>query len=156
MKKFKIKATLGITPSVALNYKEASRFITRGASELFQLDIMEKAYTYDQIEQVTFVFKQPSGKILAYDMFETFGDPASINDSFSHVFGPDYNYIALNLKSSETAKFEPTKQGSVVLYEIAISIDGDDELENQIYTIVESQPNIAVIDSAYGEYIGDH
>ena len=153
---FRIKATIGLVPPDALDYKEAQQYITRGATETFTLDIYEKAYTFDQIEQVTFAYKQVDGTIISYDMYQIFGDQDSINDRFKHFSGPEYDYITLTLESKETAKFKATKPGQVVLCEIAISIDSDDQDENhQVYTTIEQQPNIGVIDSIYGELIGD-
>lgn len=164
MRNFNINTTIGVCPSRAVGQKKASIFITRGANANLSFDIMNKAYTFDQIEQCIFILKQPSGNIISYKMYPT----AEAHDSednliemdshFKHIYGVNYNYINLSLKPQETANFELTYENKLIEFEVVVIIDGDDNNifgTNESHTTIEVQPLISTIDSIYSKVIGD-
>lgn len=153
MRNFKINTTLGVVPSRAASGKKASYFITRGSTANLTFDLSFKAYTFDQIEQLTFLLKEPSGKILKYELYD---DQGEMNPKFAHQMGVNFNYINLKLEPRETANLELTKNKAPIEFEVVIKIDGDDfDPNKKEYTQIETQPSIGTIDSIYGQVIGE-
>ncbi len=153
MRNFKIHTTLGVVPSEAAARKKASYFITRGATAILTFDMIAKAYTFDQIEQLTFLLKEACGKIIEYKMYD---DNQQMNQKFKHHSGIDYDYVGLTLEPEETANLKPTRNCAPIDFEVVVKIDGDDaDPDRDEYTQIETQPAIGVIDSVYGQLIGD-
>jgi len=153
MRNFRIDTTIGVVPSIASKRKKASYFITRGATANITFDLAFKAYTFDQIEQLTFLLKEPSGKILKYEMYD---ENQEMNPAFSHQFSINYNYVNLKLEPAQTATLELTAGKAPIDFEVIVKIDGDDNDPNRKeYTQIEVQPSIGTIDSIYSQVIGD-
>lgn len=153
MRNFKIHTTLGVVPSEAAARKKASYFITRGSTAILTFDLISKAYTFDQIEQLTFLLKEACGPITKYEMYL---DGQQMSPKFKHHTGIDYNYVSLTLEPEETANLKPTKNKAPVEFEVVVKIDGDDaDPDKEEYTQIETQPAIGVIDSVYGQLIGE-
>lgn len=153
MRNFKIDTTLGVCPSKATLTKRASIFITRGTTSNITFDIKHKAYTFDQIEQLTFILKQPSGTMLTFTMYDTEGN---MDPHFTHLVGTNYNYINYRFSPEESLMLELTSKNNFIEFEVAIEIDGDDaDPMRPAYVSVEKQPLIGTIDSLYSKIIGD-
>ena len=153
MRNFKINTTLGVVPSMAASRKKASYFITRGSTATLTFDLAFKAYTFNQIEQLTFLLKEPSGKISKYEMYDAQGE---MNLKFKHQMGVNFNYVSLTLDPKETAALELTKNKTPIEFEVVVKIDGDDfDPNKKEYTQIETQPSIGTIDSLYGQLIGE-
>ena len=156
MRNFDIHTTLGVVPSMASKKKKAFYFITRGSSATLTFNLMNRAYTFDQIEQLTFLLGNPNGKILKYNAFNESGE---LNPNCKHwedLEGHEYNYVSMILSPEQTALLEVTNSYNLVKFEIAVTIDGDDEdPDGQPYTQIEEQPLVGVIDSIYSHTIGD-
>jgi len=153
MRNFKINTTLGVVPSMAAQRKKASYFITRGSTATLTFDLSFKAYTFSQIEQLTFLLKEPSGRISSYVMYN---DEQVMNPKFKHQMGVNFNYVSLTLDPQETANLELTQNKAPIEFEVIIKIDGDDfDPNKKEYTQIETQPSIGTIDSIYSQLIGE-
>lgn len=153
MRNFKINTTLGVVPSMAAQRKKASYFITRGSTATLTFDLSFKAYTFNQIEQLTFLLKEPSGRISSYVMYN---DEQVMSPKFKHQMGVNFNYVSLTLDPQETANLELTQNKAPIEFEVIIKIDGDDfDPNKKEYTQIETQPSIGTIDSIYSQLIGE-
>ena len=153
MRNFKINTTLGVVPSMAAQRKKASYFITRGSTATLTFDLSFKAYTFSQIEQLTFLLKEPSGRISSYVMYN---DEQVMNPKFKHQMGVNFNYVSLTLDPQETANLELTQNKAPIEFEVIIKIDGDDfDPNKKEYTQIETQPSIGTIDSIYSQLFGE-
>ena len=125
-------------------------YITRGASAELIYPLYDKVFRFEDIEQVTFTFKQ--GKTVSwFTMFETAGDNTIETDShFYHFDNEDYGAIIFNLDNNETKQF---KAGIPVEYEIAIKLNTDSfaTLGGKDSIIIEPQHPIEVRDSLYSQ-----
>ena len=140
MRNFKINTTLGVVPSMAAQRKKASYFITRGSTATLTFDLSFKAYTFNQIEQLTFLLKEPSGRISSYVMYN---DEQVMSPKFKHQMGVNFNYVSLTLDPQETANLELTQNKAPIEFEVIIKIDGDDfDPNKKEYTQIETQPSI--------------
>jgi hypothetical protein len=123
-------------------------YITRGASAELVYPLYDKVFRFEDIEQITFTFKQ--GKTVSwFTMFETAEDKTIQTDPrFYHFDNEDYAAIIFNLDSEETKQFKP---GVNIEYEVAIKLNTDSyaSLSNKDSIIIESQHPIAVVDSLY-------
>jgi hypothetical protein len=138
-----IYATLHTAPSKR-NHAHEMIYITRGASAELIYPLYDKVFRFEDIEQVTFTFKQ--GKNLQwYTMFAADG---TTDSHFYHFDNEDYAAIIFNLDSEETKQFKP---GVNIEYEVAIKLNTDSyaSLSNKDSIIIESQHPIAVVDSLY-------
>ena len=151
MRNFKIDTTIGVVPSKAILTKRPAIYLTRGTTANITFDIKHKAYTFDQIEQVTFILKQPSGEILYFNMYD---DEKNMDPHFSHLIGTNYNYINYKFQPAETLMLELTEGKTPIEFEVAVVIDGDDANPGrQTYTNIEKQPLIGTIDSLYSKLL---
>lgn len=145
-----IYATLRTTPSCQHTHEVI--YITRGASAELIYPLYDKVFRFEDIEQITFTFKQ--GKNLYwYSMFEPVtdtGGKATINtDShFYHFDNDEYGAIMFNLDSEETKQFKPN---ALIEYEIAIKLNTDSfaNLGGKDSIIIEPQHPIEVRDSLF-------
>lgn len=153
MRNFNIHTTLGVVPSMASKRKKASYFITRGSTANLTFDLSFKAYTFSQIEQLTFILKEPSGKLLTYNMYN---EAKEMNPNFKHQMSINYNYVSLTLTPEQTSQLELTNDRHLIDFEVVIKIDGDDNNpDREEYTQIETQPSIGTIDSLYSQVLGE-
>lgn len=145
-----IYATLRTTPTC--NHTHEVIYITRGASADLVYPLYDKVFRFEDIEQLTFTFKQ--GKNVSwFEMFditqdEEGKDVVSIDPHFYHFESPDYEAISFNLDTVETKAF---KAGCPVEYEIAVKLNTDSfaSLGGKDSIIIEPQHPIEVRDSLY-------
>jgi hypothetical protein len=145
-----IYATLRTTPTCSHTHEVI--YITRGASAELMYPLYDKVFRFEDIEQLTFTFKQ--GKNVSwFEMFditqdEEGKDVVSIDPHFYHFENPDYETISLNLDTVETKAF---KAGCPVEYEIAVKLNTDSfaSLGNKDSIIIEPQHPIEIRDSLY-------
>lgn len=145
-----IYATLRTTPSCQHTHEVI--YITRGASAELIYPLYDKVFRFEDIEQITFTFKQ--GKNLYwYSMFEPVTDAegkTTINtDShFYHFDNDEYGAIMFNLDSEETKQFKPN---ALIEYEIAIKLNTDSfaNLGGKDSIIIEPQHPVEVRDSLF-------
>ena len=125
-------------------------YITRGASAELIYPLYDKVFRFEDIEQITFTFKQ--GKTVNwFTMFETAEDKTIKTDThFYHFDNEDYGAIIFNLDNNETKQF---KAGIPVEYEIAIKLNTDSfaTLGGKDSIIIEPQHPIEVRDSLYSQ-----
>jgi hypothetical protein len=128
-------------------------YITRGASAELVYPLYDKVFRFEDIEQITFTFKQ--GKTVSwFTMFETAEDNTIKTDPrFYHFDNEDYGAIIFNLDNTETKRF---KAGIPVEYEIAIKLNTDNldsfaALGGKDSIIIEPQHPIEVRDSLYSQ-----
>lgn len=125
-------------------------YITRGASAELIYPLYDKVFRYEDIEQITFTFKQ--GKSVNwFTMFETVEDKSIKTDPhFYHFNNEEYEAIIFNLDNNETKQF---KAGVLVEYEIAIKLNTDSfaTLGGKDSIIIEPQHPIEVRDSLYSQ-----
>lgn len=143
-----IYATLRTTPTC--NHTHEVIYITRGATAELIYPLYDKVFRFEDIEQVTFTFKQ--GKtIYWYSMFTPDEDGTVETDShFYHFNNAEYGAIIFNFDSEETKQF---KAGLPVEYEIAIKLntDGFVSLGGKDSIIIEPQHPIEIRDSLYSK-----
>ena len=143
-----IYATLRTTPTC--NHTHEVIYITRGATAELIYPLYDKVFRFEDIEQVTFTFKQ--GKtIYWYSMFTPGEDGTVETDShFYHFNNAEYGAIVFNLDSEETKQF---KAGLPVEYEIAIKLNTDSfvSLGGKDSIIIEPQHPIEIRDSLYSK-----
>ena len=143
-----IYATLRTTPTC--NHTHEVIYITRGATAELMYPLYDKVFRFEDIEQVTFTFKQ--GKtIYWYSMFTPSEDETVDTDShFYHFNNEEYGAIIFNFDSEETKQF---KAGLPVEYEIAIKLNTDSfvNLGGKDSIIIEPQHPIEIRDSLYSK-----
>lgn len=143
-----IYATLRTTPTC--NHTHEVIYITRGATAELIYPLYDKVFRFEDIEQVTFTFKQ--GKtIYWYSMFTPGEDGTVETDShFYHFNNAEYGAIVFNLDSEETKQF---KARLPVEYEIAIKLNTDSfvSLGGKDSIIIEPQHPIEIRDSLYSK-----
>lgn len=145
-----IYATLRTTPSC--NYTHEVIYITRGASAELIYPLYDKVFRFEDVEQVTFTFKQ-GRNVYWYSMFETVkdeeGNESIITDHhFYHFNNAEYGAVTFNFDSEETKQF---KAGLPVEYEIAIKLNTDSfaNLGGKDSIIIEPQHPIEIRDSLF-------
>jgi hypothetical protein len=143
-----IYATLRTTPTC--NHTHEVIYITRGATAELIYPLYDKVFRFEDIEQVTFTFKQ--GKtIYWYSMFTSGEDETVETDShFYHFNNAEYGAIVFNFDSEETKQF---KAGLPVEYEIAIKLNTNSfaSLGGKDSIIIEPQHPIEIRDSLYSK-----
>lgn len=141
-----IYATLHTHPTC--NAAHEVIYITRGATAELIYPLYDKAFRFEDLEQVTFTFKQ--GKtIYWYSMFtSTEGGGREVDSHFYYFNNDEYASIIFNLDSDETKQFKPNIP---VEYEIAIKLNTDSfvNLGGKDSTIIEPQHFIEVRDSLF-------
>ena len=143
-----IYATLRATPTC--NHTHEVIYITRGATAELMYPLYDKVFRFEDIEQVTFTFKQ-GRTIYWYSMFTSGEDGAVETDShFYHFNNAEYGAIIFNFDSEETKQF---KAGLPIEYEIAIKLNTDSfvNLGGKDSVIIEPQHPIEVRDSLYSK-----
>lgn len=141
-----IYATLHTHPTCNATHEVI--YITRGATAELIYPLYDKAFRFEDIEQVTFTFKQ--GKtIYWYSMFTPVeGGEHNLDSHFYYFNNAEYAAITFNLDSEETKQFKPNIP---VEYEIAIKLNTDSfvNLGGKDSTIIEPQHFIEVRDSLF-------
>lgn len=141
-----IYATLHTHPTC--NAAHEVIYITRGATAELIYPLYDKAFRFEDLEQVTFTFKQ--GKtIYWYSMFTaTEGGGREVDSHFYYFNNDEYASVIFNLDSEETKQFKPNIP---VDYEIAIKLNTDSfvNLGGKDSTIIEPQHFIEVRDSLF-------
>ena len=142
-----IYATLHTAPTCC-DHTHEMIYITRGASAELVYPLFDKTFNFDDIEQVTFTFKQ--GKELYWYTLYTESERAGlVVDSHFYVFETEeYSALIFNLDAEETKQFKPNV---LIEYEIAIKLNTDSfaSLSNKDSIIIEPQHPIRVVDSLY-------
>ena len=145
-----IYATLHTHPTCNVTHEII--YITRGATAELIYTLYDKTFRYEDIEQITFTFKQGKN-IYWYSMFETVKDAEGntvINKDphFYHFNNEEYGAIIFNLDSEETKQFKPN---ILIDYEIAIKLNTDSfaTLGGKDSMIIEPQHPIEVRDSLF-------
>lgn len=141
-----IYATLHTHPTCKATHEVI--YITRGATAELIYPLYDKVFRFEDIEQVTFTFKQ--GKtIYWYSMFTAAEDnKREIDTHFYHFDNDEYAAITFNLDSEETKQFKPNIP---VEYEVAIKLNTDSfvNLGGKDSMIIEPQHFIEVRDSLF-------
>lgn len=141
-----IYATLHTHPTC--NATHEIIYITRGATAELIYPLYDKAFRFEDIEQITFTFKQ--GKtIYWYSMFTPAeGNTREIDTHFYYFDNDEYAAITFNLDSEETKQFKPNIP---VDYEVAIKLNTDSfvNLGGKDSMIIEPQHFIEVRDSLF-------
>ena len=109
MPRIDIKTILGFTPPCP---KHELLVITRGATASIDYNLFDKVYDIENIDQMTFIFKQDK-KIISFNLIEYF------KITKDTVVEPDKNYykrVEADLQSSTDFAFEPivTIEGSSI------------------------------------------
>jgi hypothetical protein len=141
-----IYATLHTHPTCPHTHEVIS--ITRGASAELVYPLQDKVFKFEDIEQITFTFKQGK-KITWYTMFETGEDGAvTIDSHFCHFDNDEYDTIIFSLDTNETKQF---KADILMEYEIAIKLNADsfETPGGKDSVIIEPQHPIEVRNSLY-------
>jgi hypothetical protein len=142
-----IYATLHTVPTKCIKPHKMI-YITRGASAQLTYPLFDKVFKVEDIEQITFIFKQ-GRDVWSYPMFEGLElGTVSVNPRFHLLELEDDSAIIFNLYSEDTKQFKP---GINIEYEIAIKLNTDSSafVGKQDSIIIEPQHPIAIVDSLY-------
>lgn len=145
-----IYATLRATPTHVPTHEVI--YITRGASAELIYPLYDKVFRFEDVEQVTFTFKQ-GRNVYWYSMFESVKDEEGLetiqtDPHFYHFNNAEYEAVTFNFDSEETKQFKP---GIPVEYEIAIKLNTDSfaNLGGKDSIIIEPQHPIEIRDSLF-------
>jgi len=160
MRNFKIITTLNIVPTKKLTkywYK-----VTRGTSTNFMFDLVDRAYNFEDIVQLSYRFVSKTGQMIHYDMYiynylKDGTIEAIFNDEyFEHVKGYStdleqeipYEYVNLKLTGNDTNEFWLANKDNPLNFEVAVTINNNvnKDTENN-YTYIEKQLPVIVLDS---------
>ncbi len=153
MDELKIKTIVGVCPPDApiIPSDEYVRYISRGATVVFEFDLDQKAYTFNDIEQLSFLFKQYN-KLLKYDLYT---EGKVLNPLFCFDYD-DYNeviIIKLRLPAEETVKFKKTTKENLIPCEVMIHLNSNEDYNQDETTILENLPPLNVTDTLYGKFL---
>lgn len=143
-----IYATLHTAPTCR-NIHHDIIYITRGASAELVYPLYDKVFRYEDIEQITFTFKQGKN-ITWFSMMDTTEEGTTIDPHFYYFNNEEYASIFFNLDNLETKQF---KAGIPVEYEITIKLNTDSfaTLGGKDSIIIEPQIPLEVRDSLYSK-----
>lgn len=150
-----IKTTLGKNKNCCCNISSVFKYITRGETALFEIDLEEKVYALEDIYQMTFMFKQGS-TIWKFDLYD------KDNNSLNKEFNIDNNVITLTLSPAITTQFSETgyennDEYDLINYEIATILDINNGVaEASDAVLIEPQYLIGVKDSIYASTLKKH
>ena len=118
--------------------------VDRGATADLSFTFFDKVYTYQQLKQLTFMFKYDVDKLSYFKFFDEQGnpDPGSPEDGYALSYDEDADTIYLELKPNFTINFPVERP---VEYEIAVELKDDDDV------IIERQPALWPVATLYGE-----
>lgn len=128
-------------------------YLIRGATGVLKFDLTDKQYSFNDIDQATFIFKQGS-TLFDFDLYDIDVETGekTLNNHFKHEYDPEYDYISFILTVDDTLEFKPTAMP--MQYEVAVSLITDQNIQiNQDTTIIEEQPKVIVKDSLYGDLL---
>ena len=160
MSNLDIRTTLGLETCCTGTTIQPATFITRGSSFSMTFDLSSKAYTFDQLEQLIFIFGKLGDIQASFKMYEVMplhGEIGVLDSHFAHTILGTQDYITLTLTAEDTTKLDLTQPGDWLDCEVVVQIDGDDlsTEERPMTTIIEKQPALGVIDSLYSHLLGD-
>lgn len=147
-----IYATLHIHPTHRSTHEMI--YITRGASAELMYMLYDRNLTLDDVEQITFTFKQ--GRNTQWcSMFDFTTDEEGklekkVDSHFNSFYSEDYGTVILfNLDSEETKQLKP---GILVEWEVAVKLNTDSFASSgKDSTIIEPQHPIAIRDSLFSQ-----
>jgi len=160
MRNFRIVTTLNVVPTK--NLTEYWYKLTRGTSTNIMFDLIDRAYNFDDIVQLTYRFTNKDKQIIFYNMYTYLyhkdgSIEAIFNDKyFEHVTGYSvigdeevpYEYINLKLSGDDTNNFWLADKKAPVLFEIVVTLNNHlskDTKDN--YTVIEKQLPVLVFDN---------
>lgn len=121
--------------------------IDKGGTAVFGFYFINKTYTFEDLKQLTFMYKYGSDKMLYFSLFdEETGeiDPGSPEAGYSFEYDKVADAVFLELKPKLTDRFPAERP---VEYEIAVKINDDDVL-------IERQPIVWPVDTLYSQIEG--
>lgn len=124
--------------------------ITRGASATFSFSFLNKDYTFEKASQIIFAFKQ-GRTIHQFSAISYTEEGWNLNktDDYEFTLSEDQQTLTLKLGKHITKLFKSTEANdNYINFEVII------ELENNS-TLIESQPQIVVKNSIYGDVLSD-
>lgn len=159
MSRYELRARLVDEPIKNIHSgKRPGFFVTRGTSATFPLNLLGRTYEFEQLKQVSFVFKQNND----FCIFNLYNEDGSLNTKFVHNIQklPENHKLVdilyLNLDEKDTSWFESTKDKDFVEFEIVIKFAQlANHDESLVHTFIETQSPVAVSDSIYGHILGE-
>lgn len=114
MNELNIVTKLELEPKSSTKGIRPACLITRGSSFGFTFDLSDKVYTFDQIEQLIFVFGTKGKVVKSYRMYATepiHGEAGILDSHFKHTPMTGLDFITFTLNAEDTAAFASTKPG---------------------------------------------
>jgi hypothetical protein len=121
--------------------------IDKGGTATFGLYFVNKTYTFEDLKQLTFMFKYGVNRLEYFTLFDEESgeiDPGSPEAGYALEYNKEANAVFLELKPKITDRFPAEKP---VEYEIAVKINDDD-------VIIERQPVVWPVDTLYSQIEG--
>ena len=114
MNNLDIRTTLGLEACGTGTAVQPITFITRGSSFSIAFNLSSKAYTFDQIEQLIFIFGKRGDVQASFKMYEVMplhGEADVLDSHFAHGTLGTQDYITLTLTAEDTTKLDLTQPG---------------------------------------------
>lgn len=151
-----INTSLSLNPQCSHDHQHVHNIVyfKLGTTPSISFNLFDKVYTFEDLKQVTFIFKQ-NGVIHYYEAIIYAEDGNwELDPHFKHEIGEDYESLRFTLSSQETLQFTPSnsnKEDSLIKFEVAIELD--EEICGEKAVLIENMDNIFVVDSMYKELI---
>lgn len=114
MNNIDINTTLDVMPKSADQSIQPAVLITRGSSFSFSFDLSNKAYTFDQIEQLIVIFGSCGTVVSSFKMYNEeplHGETFDLDHHFSHTIIGTSDYVTFTLLAEDTLAFDVTRPG---------------------------------------------
>lgn len=156
-----IKTRLGEPSCCCRPRSLVSKYVTKGGTAIFDFDLTEKVYSFEDLYQLTFLFKQ-NDIIWKFDAFKY----ADNSDEFSMgeyvTVSDDYSVITLTLPPEitnqfSTTGFEECDEYDLINFEVAIRLEvGVENPDANDPVLIEPQYLIGVKDSLYSNVLSEN
>lgn len=154
-----IKTRLGEPNCCCQPCSLVGKYVTKGGTAIFDFDLTEKVYSFEDLYQLTFLFKQ-NDTIWKFDAFTYIDDEFSMGKYVT--VSDDYNVITLTLPPEVTNQFTTTgfedgDEYDLINFEIAIKLEIAVETPDaNDPVLIEPQYLIGVKDSLYSTVLSEN
>lgn len=150
MRNFRINTTLGVTPRRKCDSVRSSAVITRGATAVLNFTFLDKIYTFEQVKQLTFYFKQD--KVTSYPMIIWSDDGKTWTLDSHFTYDAVTKTLTFVFSEAETIDLQLADVDSPMEFEVVIQLDTSETLaQDKDATIIERMPPIFVLNSIYSD-----
>lgn len=156
-----IKTRLGEPNCCCQPRSLVGKYVTKGGTAIFDFDLTEKVYSFEDLYQLTFLFKQ-NDTIWKFDAFNYINGSGEFSMGKYVTVSDDYNVITLTLPSEVTNQFittgfEDGDEYDLINFEVAIKLEvGAETPDANDPVLIEPQYLIGVKDSLYSIVLSEN